>query len=114
MRPLAQGTVAELFISQSIGGDSSPSDGLVEAINHLRAILNYYLPGTQRHPMTLFVLSLLLRQRHRVAFGNEECFKEAKLCAEEGYRLYQSEDLQQLRDTNIGSDRAVLSFIHAD
>ena len=82
MRPLAQGTVAELFISQSIGGDSSPSDGLVEAINHFRAILNYYPPGTQHRPMALFVLSLLLRQRHR-AFGDEECLKEAELCVKE-------------------------------
>ena len=108
--PLAQISMGQLVISQSVGGDSS--DRLVEAINFCRASLNCLPPGPQYRPMALHVLAALLRERYDY-FGDEDSLKEAELCTEEVYNLCESEELQSLRYTDNGPTGSVLSHIHA-
>jgi len=108
--PLAQISMAQLVVSQSISGDSS--DRLVEAINFCRATLNCLPPGPQYRPMVLHILAALLRERYNY-FGDEDSLKEAELCTEEVYNLCESEELQSLRYTDNGPTGSLLSHMHA-
>ncbi|KAI0249199.1 hypothetical protein BJV78DRAFT_712607 [Lactifluus subvellereus] len=110
-RILAQMGIMLLIVTRSAGGDIP--DGVEEGINGCRAALNCLPSGRQYRPICLYVLALLLRERHKY-FGNEECLREAELCANEAFSSYQSENLQSLRGSDNGPTSILLSLIHAD
>ncbi|KAI0306164.1 CHAT domain-containing protein [Multifurca ochricompacta] len=60
----------------------SDVDAIEDGINSVRALLKTMPSGSRDRSICLFGLSDLLRRRYDY-FGNEECLKEAKLCAEE-------------------------------
>ena len=105
MRSLAQMAMGSFTISQS--------ESIEESINACRAALNCLPSGRQYRPMCLYVLASLLRERYKY-FGNEECLREAELCANEAFSSYQSENLQSLRDSDSGPTSTILSLIHAN
>ena len=111
LQPLARVTMT-LVVSdaQPGGGDES---GQEESINELRKTLNHLPRGSQYRSMWLLALAGSLRERYR-RFGHEECLREADLCTEEGLTLYESENLQSLRDSVGGSTSTILSLIHAN
>jgi tetratricopeptide (TPR) repeat protein len=110
LRPLAPLSIALVATVQPTGSDKSDSDE--EMINCCRAALNCLPPGSQYRSTCLYALGRLLRDRYE-RFGREECLREADLCTEEALSLYESENLQSLRDSDGGSISTLLSLIHA-
>ena len=111
LQPLARLEMGLITTVQPTGGDES--DSLEEMIDSCRAILNCLPPGSQYRTMCLHALAELLRGRYK-RFGREECLREADLCTEEALTLYESENLQSLRDSDGGSTSTILSIIHAN
>ncbi|KAI9465714.1 CHAT domain-containing protein [Lactarius psammicola] len=110
LQPLAPMAIALVATNQSTGGDES--DSHEEMINSCRATLNCLPLGSQYRPMCLHLLAELLRGRYGL-FGREECLREADLCTDEALTLYESENLQSLRDSDGGQASTILSLIHA-
>lgn len=111
LQPLARVAITLVATAQPTGGDES--DNLEETINCLRSTLTCLPPGSQYRSVCLFVLAGFLRSRYE-RFGREECLREADLCAEEALTLYETENLQSLRDSDGGSTSTILSLIHAN
>lgn len=111
LQPHARLAMALVATIQPTGGDES--DSHEEMINCYRTTLNCLPTGSQYRSACLHGLAGLLRGRYE-RFGREECLREADLCTEEALTLYESENLQSLRDSDGGLMSTLLSLIHAD